>query len=73
MTKALLVATALGLSVAGANACEFERSAGTKIDKMSVASTGTTQSMSAPGTKAPMDSERTDQVKDDAVLADEQG
>lgn len=73
MIKALLVAAALGLSVAGANACEFEQTAGTGTDNMSVASTGMTQSKSAPATKARTGAVPTDQVKDDAVLADEQG
>ncbi|HWK64631.1 MAG TPA: hypothetical protein VNS34_06800 [Rhizobiaceae bacterium] len=51
MTRALLVAAVLGLSLAGANACEFQRSASTKVDHTKVAST--TQSMSKPMSTAP--------------------
>jgi hypothetical protein len=47
MTKALMVAAALGLAVSGANACELMRSA--KVDTTTVtASTTETQSMSLP-------------------------
>ncbi len=45
MTKALLVAAALGLTMVSAGACEFQRSA-KKLDTTTTASTA--QSMSAP-------------------------
>lgn len=73
MTKALLAAVALGLSVAGANACDFMRSAATHTDNMSVASTTATQSKSTSDTRSRTDAVRTDQVKDDAVPPDGQG
>jgi hypothetical protein len=60
MTRALLVPAILGLSLAGANACEFQRSAATKVDNTTVAST--THSMSTPmskaSTAAPADKEK---------------
>lgn len=73
MTKALLVAAALGLSIAGANACEFMHSAA-KTDNMTVASTtATTQSMSTSESKAATDAVQADKAKDPAVPADERG
>jgi hypothetical protein len=61
MTKLLLLATAFGLAVSGANACESERSASSKVDKMTVASTA--QSVATPELAAPADR----RVKDDRV------
>lgn len=73
MTKALLAAAALGLSVAGANACEFMHSAG-HTDNMTVSSTtATTQPMSTSESKAAADAVRADKAKDAAVPADERG
>lgn len=46
MTKALLVAAALGLTISSAGACEFMRSA-KKLDTTTTASTRT-ENMSAP-------------------------
>ncbi|MGO4834324.1 hypothetical protein AB4144_18865 [Rhizobiaceae sp. 2RAB30] len=72
MTKALLVAAALGLSIAGANACEAMRSAA-KTDNMTVASTTATQSMSTPESKAATDAVRADKAKEATAPADERG
>lgn len=72
MTKALLVAAALGLSIAGANACEFMHSAGT-TDNMTVASTTATQSMPTPESKAATDAVNADKAKDTTVRADKRG
>lgn len=47
MTKALVVAAALGLSLSAAGACEYQRSAQAKVDQTVVASIATT-TMSAP-------------------------
>ncbi|BCH22237.1 hypothetical protein MesoLjLc_19810 [Mesorhizobium sp. L-8-10] len=64
MTKALLVAAALGLSIAGANACEFMHSAA-KTDNMTVAGTSaTSQTMSTPESTAATDAVRADRAKD---------
>lgn len=71
MTKALLVAAALGLSIAGANACEAMRSAA-KTDNTTVASTTATQSMSTPQSKAATDSAPAGEAKG-AAAADKQG
>lgn len=38
MTKALIVAAALGLSLSAAGACEYQRSAEAKVDQTVVAS-----------------------------------
>ncbi len=47
MTKALIVAASLGLSVSVAGACEYQRSAQSKVDQTIVASIGPT-TMSTP-------------------------
>lgn len=46
MTRALLVAAALGLTVAGASACEIQHSASAKVDGKTTASSS--HSMSTP-------------------------
>lgn len=58
MTRALLVAAALGLSLAGANACEFQRSASTKVDQTKVASTTMSKPMSSAPTATQADREK---------------
>lgn len=72
MTKALLVAAALGLSIAGANACEAMRSAA-RTDNMTVASTTATQSMSTSQSKAAAHGVHADKAKDTTVPADKRG
>jgi len=47
MTKALIVAASLGLSLSAAGACEYQRSAQAKIDQTVVASIEAT-TMSTP-------------------------
>jgi len=70
MTKALVLAAALGLTVSGASACEFGKTA-KSLDKSSVASIVTTDaaqsSMSTPDTAAPAE-----ELKE-AVPADQEG
>ncbi|MGI6856022.1 hypothetical protein [Mesorhizobium sp. 1B3] len=70
MTRALLVAAALGLSLAGANACEFQRSASTKVDQTKVAST--THSMSKPMSTAPTVTQA-DQKKNTTATVEKDG
>lgn len=70
MTRALLVAAALGLSLAGANACEFQRSAATKVDQTKVAST--THSMSKPMSTAPT-ATQADQEKNTTATVEKDG
>ena len=62
MTKLILATAVLAMAASGANACDFARSASTKVDNMTVASTATTQSIIATELAAP-----TDRVKDDIV------
>lgn len=59
MTRALLVGAVLGLSLAGANACEFQRSASGKVDNTTVASTTQSTPMSTASTAAPADHAKT--------------
>ncbi len=70
MTKALVLAAALGLSISGASACEAMRSA-KSLDKTTVASivvpTDATQTMSTPDTTVPA------APVDETVPADQEG
>ena len=62
MTRIILTAAALAMAASGASACEFMRSASTKVDNMTVASTATSQSVA---TELAIPTDR--RVKDDMV------
>jgi hypothetical protein len=44
MTKLLLMAAAIGLTVSGAGACDYQKSVRAKVDPTTVASVATTES-----------------------------
>jgi len=71
MTKALVLAAALGLTVSGASACEFAKTA-KSLDKTTVASIVSTTDASVPTMSTPDAAVPAEQLKD-AVPADQEG
>jgi hypothetical protein len=71
MTKALVLAAALGLTVSGASACEFGKTA-KSLDKTTVASIVSTTDVPAPTMSTPDAAAPAEQLKD-AVPADQDG
>lgn len=71
MTKALVLAAALGLTVSGASACEYLKSA-RSLDKATVASIVSTTDAAAPTMSTPETAVPAEQLKD-AAPADQEG
>lgn len=53
MSRILLIAAALGLTLSGAGACEFSRSASKAVDTMTVASINAPEVQSTPAATVP--------------------
>ena len=53
MNRILLMTAALGLTLSGAGACEFNRSASKAVDTMTVASTKAPEVQSTPAATGP--------------------
>ena len=66
MKRILLMTAALGLSLSGAGACEFKRSASKSVDTMTVASTKAPETQSTPATIVPAAPAADAAIADDA-------